>query len=1001
MVLNRGIGLIVVVVIAFMCANVGIDSVGAFGPPEIRILSPEEGVIYPSEEIKLEVAANESLVNWSYRLNGADPISFDPNTVTISVQEGTNTLSVAADWLGVTDSSDISFMVDTKPPEISCPADVTVEQATRNGTAVFLNVTASDLCDPNPVVTSNELAVYPLGTTTVTFIATDASGKSANCSVNVSVVDTTPPAISYPANVTVEQATRNGTAVFLNGTISDISDPNPNVTSNELAIYPPGTTSVTIIATDASGNSANCSVNVTVGDKKPPVITCPADLIVEQKTKGGAAVDLNVTVIDFCDPNPEVTSNKRDIYPPGTTTVTFTATDASGNSDSCSVDVTVGDTTSPMITCPRDVIVEQATVEGTAVDLDVNVTDFCDPNPEVTSNELDIYPPGTTTVTFTATDSSGNSASCSVTVTVVDTKPPEILCPADLRIEQDASGITIVPLNVTAYDTCDPNPNVTSNAPDTYPIGTTNVTFTATDASGNSASCSVSVTVFDITPPEVTIISPVDRVTYDSTSVDLIYTVNEPTKWVGYSLDGSGIITISGDIILEKLKNGPHNVTVFAEDLSGNNGSSTVSFGVFAVAPTITDIILSPTYALPGDTINLSVDAFDFSGVRWVRASVTKGGEDIWPIWLTRNETDEDLYTGKWLIMIFEEGGIYNITIEATDTEGNVAKSSPQEVVIPIDSEGPNATDIIVSPTSAKPGDKINVSANVTDDISGVRRVRGILTREGGDPMTVFMSDPEKDGIYTGTWSTMIFTEGGIYNLDIVTGDNNGNEAVVKAPSIEIIPIPVDTEVPSVTNMVISPTRADSGTPIELSAKVTDALSGVRDVKAIISKGGETISTVFLLDREEEGLYTGTWRTMVFTDGGIYNIDIIATDENGNVASVKAPDVEVVGDQEGPAILAVKVDPNNVPPGTQVGITAYADDSSGIRDVKAVVKKGGIHVITIYMPPDAEAGGGAFMGIWHTLVYEKAATYSVDIVATDIRGNEFLSADAVEIVIIS
>ncbi len=847
MVLNRGIGLIAVVVIAFMCANVGIDSVGAFGPLEIMIISPEEGVSYPSNEIYLEVAANVSLVNWSYSLNGAAPISFGPNTVTIVAQEGSNSLSVsAADLMGVVGNSNVSFMVDTKPPTITCPADVTVEQ----------------------------------------------------------------------------------------------------------------------------------------------------------ETKGGSVVDLNVTVTDLSDPNPEVTSNKLAIYPPGTTTVTFTATDASGNSASCSVDVTVGDTTSPMITCPVDVTVEQATVEGAAVTLDVIVTDLSDPNPEVTSNKLDIYPPGTTTVTFTATDSTGNSASCSVTVTVVDTTAPEILCPADVRVEQGASGVTIVPLNVTAYDICDPNPNVTSNAPDTYPLGTTNVTFTATDASGNSANCSVSVTVFDTTPPEVTIISPVDRVTYETTSVDLIYTVNEPTKWVGYSLDGSGNITISGNITLEKLKNGPHNVTVFAEDLSGNKGSSTVNFGVFAIAPTIANITLSPTYALPGDTVNLSVDAFDFSGVRWVRAFVTKGGEDIWPIWLTPSATEEDIYTGRWRILIFEEGGIYNITIEATDTEGNVATSSPQEVVIPIDTEGPNATDILVSPTSAKPGDRISITVNVTDDISGVKRVRGILTKEGGDPITVFMSDPEDDGIYTGTWPTMIFTEGGIYTLDLVAVDNSDNEAVVRAPSIEIIPTPVDTEAPSVTNMVVSPTPADSGTPIVFSAEVTDALSGVRDVKAIISKGGEEVATVFMLDREKNGLYAGTWHTMVFTDGGIYNIDIIARDNVGNEASVKAPDVEMVEDQEGPAITAVTVSPNKVPPGTPITIIAHAEDSSGIRNVKAIVKKDGVPVITIYMPPDAEAGG-IFSGIWHTLLYEKAATYYADIVATDIRGNELLIEDAAAIVIAS
>jgi len=87
-------------------------------------------------------------------------------------------------------------IVDTTPPEITCPADVTVEQESYDGTVVTLEATATDICDPNPVITSDELDIYPLGVTVVTFTATDASGNSASCSMSVTVVDTTPPTIN-------------------------------------------------------------------------------------------------------------------------------------------------------------------------------------------------------------------------------------------------------------------------------------------------------------------------------------------------------------------------------------------------------------------------------------------------------------------------------------------------------------------------------------------------------------------------------------------------------------------------------------------------------------------------------------------------------------------------------------------------------------------------------------------------------------------------------------
>lgn len=94
-------------------------------------------------------------------------------------------------------------VVDITPPVITCPADVDVEQTTPQGTpathpviaAFLVGVSASDDVDPAPVVTHDAPDNFPIGITTVTFRATDASGNPAECTAAVSVLDTTPPQI--------------------------------------------------------------------------------------------------------------------------------------------------------------------------------------------------------------------------------------------------------------------------------------------------------------------------------------------------------------------------------------------------------------------------------------------------------------------------------------------------------------------------------------------------------------------------------------------------------------------------------------------------------------------------------------------------------------------------------------------------------------------------------------------------------------------------------------
>jgi len=277
-----------------------------------------------------------------------------------------------------------------------------------------------------------------------------------------------------------------------------------------------GATIITLVVDDGQGTDPDedvrtDTVSVTVQDTTPPFLSVPLDVTVEQETIAGSAVSLTATAPDICDASPEVASDAPAVFPLGTTTVTFTATDDSGNSASATMQVTVEDTTPPVIMVPPDITVEQTSAAGTPVDpADVNatVTDICDASPDLTDDAPAVFPLGTTTVTFTATDDSGNSASAMMQVTVVDTTPPVITVPPDVTVEQtSAAGTPVDPadVNATVTDICDASPDLTDDAPAVFPLGTTTVTFTAIDYTGNVAFATMEVTVEDTTPPEISV----------------------------------------------------------------------------------------------------------------------------------------------------------------------------------------------------------------------------------------------------------------------------------------------------------------------------------------------------------------------------------------------------------------------------------------------------------------------------------------------------------------
>ncbi len=89
----------------------------------------------------------------------------------------------------------------------------------------------------------------------------------------------------------------------------------------------------------------------------------------------------------------------------------------------------------------------------------------------------------------------------------------------------------------------------------------------------------------DVTPPVISVSSPKSK-TYDPGDIPLTFTVNEPTSWIKYSLDGQDNITITGNITLPTLSSGAHNIKLYAQDIAGNVGTSgTIRFNIAEIFP--------------------------------------------------------------------------------------------------------------------------------------------------------------------------------------------------------------------------------------------------------------------------------------------------------------------------------------------------------------------------------------------------------------------------------
>ncbi|TVR85525.1 MAG: HYR domain-containing protein [Saprospirales bacterium] len=592
---------------------------------------------------------------------------------------------------------DISVEIDC-PSALICPDDeisLTLTANVSGGSGNYTLVWSTN-------ESTHDIEIDEDGNYCVT-VTDDADPNCQDTDCCEPVIDECPEIIASIANDTICPGDSDGELTALasggcgNLTYSwDNGETTPTISGLDAGNY-----CVTI--TDDEGCEWTGCGEVIEADTEPPVAICK-DITVDLDNSGEASIDpsdINDGSTDNCEiVSYDLDKSDFDCDDLGTQTVTLTVTDIVGLTDECTANVEVEDNIAPTIICPDDI--EVPTDPGEC-DAFVNFVATADDNCEVASitynPDIFFYEVGTTVVTVTATDGSGNTATCQVSVTVNDEEDPVITCPPNQTVNTDpgvCQAMVAIP-PATAIDNCPGvvvtnDFNVGANASGNYSAGTTNVLFTAIDASGNTDNCMIMITVLDNEDPmavcqNITVnLNPFGWIMVDAMQVD------------GGSTDNCGITSwVLDEDFFACVDIGPNLVTLTVSDAAGNEDDCIALITVedntnplaFCVpSPLVLDlggldaITLLPDDIDAGSTDNCGIDAMTISPESFDCDSleVLVGGIDV-----TLTVTDE---SGNSSQCVTE--------VHITDVTPPVANCRSAEVYLDEDGEAvlsPNAVD--------------------------------------------------------------------------------------------------------------------------------------------------------------------------------------------------------------------------------------------------------------------------------------------------------------------
>ena len=594
-----------------------------------------------------------------------DSLSFSNQTFTCA-DTGTNLVTVfAADFSGNTAFDTVTVQVfDTLPPVVNAQ-NITVYLDAAGSASIIANDMdngSADNCALYTLLLSNaSFNCSNLGQNQVQLTAMDESGNSATATAVVTVLDTIAPVVQTQSATVYLDST--GTAVINPALVDSGSFDNCGIDSlylnrDTLTCADLGIATVTLTAWDSAGNTAAAQVQITVLDTLPPLLQ-GQNINLYLDASGSAVLDSAQAVnslSDNCAIDSLSFSNQTfTCADTGTNLVTVFAADFSGNTAFDTVTVQVFDTLPPVVNAQNITVYLDAAGSASIIanDMDNGSADNCALYTLLLSNaSFNCSNLGQNQVQLTAMDESGNSATATAVVTVLDTIAP-VVQTQSATVYLDSTGTAVINpalVDSGSFDNCGIDSLYLNRDTLTCAdLGQTTVTLFAEDSSGNTSSASVQINVLDTIAPVIggssftlyldsngnaeVDVNQVVSVLTDNCSIDSIW-----SSQTNFSCADTG---------------GVFNVQITASDLSGNTAN-----GNFQV-------IVEDTSA-PVIVVNTPVVYLDAAGQATLTAGLIDNGT-------TDNCALDTFFLDRTLFDCNNAGDTVPVVFTAIDVSGNAA----------------------------------------------------------------------------------------------------------------------------------------------------------------------------------------------------------------------------------------------------------------------------------------------------------------------------------------